>query len=470
MTDLDLAFTSASEVARRISSRDLSPVEIVENTLARIAEVNPDLNCFCFVYPEESLQLAREAEKAVIRGDDLGSLHGVPIAIKDLTPTAGKRTTLGSAAFEHNVPTVDATIVERLRAAGAIMVGKTTTPEFAHSSFTESPLWGITRNPWNLDRSPGGSSGGSGAAVASGCVPLAEGTDMGGSVRIPASWCGIVGLKPTHGRIPMDLLPSAWDDISHFGPLARTIDDACLFLRAAEGPSDRDPLSLPALGGLDRPFDGDLTGMRLALDLDLGCYYLNPQVEASVREAAALLESQRGGRRGGRHRLDRPDRRCLGPLLGGLHGRLLRRTCLTSTGSGWTRESSSSSRAATPCRRSTTSDSRSSGRHGGTTSPASTPTTTRCSARRCPSRRHRSAEYDEYSETDDGLFRSLDMTSQFNFFPRCPAISIPCGWTTDGLPIGLQAVVRRHRDDVALQIGRAMEVAKPWAQMRPTLV
>jgi Asp-tRNA(Asn)/Glu-tRNA(Gln) amidotransferase A subunit family amidase len=143
---------------------------------------------------------------------------------------------MGSYAFEHFVPEESALIVERLLGAGAIMVGKTTTPEFAYSSFTESPLWGVTRNPWDTDRTPGGSSGGSGAAVASGCVPLAEGTDMGGSVRIPAAWCGVVGLKPSYGRIPLDFLPTQFDTIHHFGPLARTVEDARLFLSVAEGP------------------------------------------------------------------------------------------------------------------------------------------------------------------------------------------------------------------------------------------
>ena len=180
MTDVDLCYTPATQLAKRIRSRDLSPVVLVKNALERIEAANARLNCFCFVYPDEALRKAREAEAAVMRGDALGPLHGVPIAIKDLTPTKGKRTTLGSRTHEHWVPERSALIVERFEAAGAILIGKTTTPEFAHASFTQIPLWGITRNPWDTQRTPGGSSGGSGAAVASGCVPLAEGTDMGG--------------------------------------------------------------------------------------------------------------------------------------------------------------------------------------------------------------------------------------------------------------------------------------------------
>ena len=156
MADLDLCFTSAGELARRIARRELSPVEAVANSLARIEEVNGALNCFCFVYPEEALARARQAEAAAMAGAPLGPLHGVPIAIKDFTPTAGKTTTLGSKVYRDNVPDEDAQIVKDLLAAGAIMVGKTTTPEFAHDGFTHSPLWGVTRNPWNPERTPGG--------------------------------------------------------------------------------------------------------------------------------------------------------------------------------------------------------------------------------------------------------------------------------------------------------------------------
>ena len=229
MADLDLCYTPATELGRIIRAKEISPVDIVKNSLERIEEVNPTLNCFCFTYPEEALEKARAAEQAVHSGN-ARPLEGIPLAIKDFTPTKGKRTTRGSKLLEDWVPDYSAVLVERLEAAGAIMVGKTATPEFAISSFTDSPLWGYTRNPWNTDRTTGGSSGGSGAAVASGCVPFAEGTDMGGSVRIPGALCGIVGHKPSLGRIPMDIIDTTFDNISHFGPLARTVSDAALFL------------------------------------------------------------------------------------------------------------------------------------------------------------------------------------------------------------------------------------------------
>ena len=261
----------------------------MRNSLERIEQVNPTLNCFCFVYPDEALERAGEADRAAAAGGELGPLHGVPIAIKDLTPTAGKTTTMGSYAFEHFVPDRNALIVDRLLGAGAIMVGKTTTPEFAYSSFTESPLWGITRNPWNPERTPGGSSGGAGAAVASGCVPLAEGSDMGGSIRIPAAWSGTVGLKPSFGRVPLDFLPTQFDTIQHVGPLARTIADARLFLACAQGPDERDIMSLAPALDLSGPLDDSAEGLRLALDVDLGHYAIDPEVEAATREAAAAL-------------------------------------------------------------------------------------------------------------------------------------------------------------------------------------
>ena len=286
-------------------------------------------------------ELAREAERAVARGDDVGPLHGVPIAIKDLTPTKGKRTTMGSYAFEHFVPEESALIVERLLGAGAIMVGKTTTPEFAYSSFTESPLWGVTRNPWDTDRTPGGSSGGSGAAVASGCVPLAEGTDMGGSVRIPAAWCGVVGLKPSYGRIPLDFLPTQFDTIHHFGPLARTVEDARLFLSVAEGPDERDIMSAVAAA---RPLGARSTdpveGLRLALDVDLGSLRDRSGGGEGRSERGSRARGCRSSRRGGRRRLAARHRRCLGRSLGRVPGRDLRRQARASFGSRWIRASS----------------------------------------------------------------------------------------------------------------------------------
>ena len=232
---------------------------------------------------------AREAEIAVMSGKPLGCAHGLPFGVKDVTPVAGEPMTRGSRMYEHYVPDTDALIVQRFRHSGAIVIGKTTTPEFAYSSFTQSPLWGVTLNPSDTSRTPGGSSGGSAAAVASACVPLAEGTDMGGSVRIPASFCNLVGLKPSLGRIPMDILPTVFDNISHFGPLARNIDDANLFMNIAGGPDERDIMSLPDKLPFPIPADKNIKGMKLGLSMDLGIYDVNPQVQQAAAEAADRL-------------------------------------------------------------------------------------------------------------------------------------------------------------------------------------
>jgi Asp-tRNA(Asn)/Glu-tRNA(Gln) amidotransferase A subunit family amidase len=445
-------------------------VELVAASLARIEDVNPRLNCFCFVYPDEAMELARAAERTIAGGGAVGPLHGVPIAIKDLTPTKGKRTTMGSYAFEDWVPEESALLVERLLGAGAIMVGKTTTPEFAYSSFTESPLWGITRNPWNPERTPGGSSGGSGAAVASGCVPLAEGTDMGGSVRIPAAWCGLVGLKPSFGRIPLDFLPTQFDTIQHFGPLARTVDDARFFVSVAQGPDERDVMSLAPALDLFRPVDASVEGLRLALDVDLGCYALAPEVEAAVRaaalalaEAGAVVEEVDLG-------WDREVADAWvahwGVYLAAIFGDQLARfrdkmdprvAALMDDGLAM---------GAVEFKRLEFVRTRA--------WKLLAPVLERFDALLCPTMSQVARPVDEddfvwYEDRGDGLYHGLDMTAQFNFVSQCPALNVPAGWSEEGLPIGLQIVARRYRDDEALRIGAVLERLRPWAERRPPI-
>jgi Asp-tRNA(Asn)/Glu-tRNA(Gln) amidotransferase A subunit family amidase len=469
MTDLELAFTPAVDLARMIATRTVSPVEVVSNALSRINEVNPKLNCFCFVWQDEALEAAHVAADAAARGEIVGPLHGVPVALKDTTPTAGHRTTLGSYTHENWVPDRDAYIVGALRRAGAIIVGKTTTPEFAHTLLTDSPLWGVTRNPWNLERTPGGSSGGSAAAVAAGCVPLAEGTDMGGSVRIPAAWCGIAGLKPGLGRIPMDTLPGLFDLMSHHGPLARTIDDIRLFLQVTQGPDDADILSVPCPLDLDSPVPPSVEGLRLALSIDLGLWAVDPAIETAVRAAAAALSAAGAvveevevsvTRKDEEVWVDlwsvfmatyyghlvetyaaKMDREVLqlierGNRLSAVHlkGLELERTEL------WRRLAPVlASHDALVCPTMSTGP-----------SPA--------------------AKADRPQDPPaDGRYHAADMTGVFNLVAPCPALSVPCGWDAQALPIGLQVVGRRWREDTVLRIGRAVEVAVPGALRRPPI-
>ena len=466
--DLDLCYTPATELARLIRAKKLSPVELTRNSLARIEAVNPALNCFCFVYPEEALAKAKAAETAVMRGQTLGPLHGVPFAIKDLTPTKGKRTTLGSKAYEHNLPDHDAPIVEALDGAGGIMVGKTTTPEFAYSGFTDSPLWGYTRNPWNPAKTAGGSSGGSGAAVAAGCVPVAEGSDMGGSVRIPASFCGIAGLKPSFGRIPFTILPSQFDQLSHFGPLARTVSDVALFLSVTQGPDERDIQSLKPALDVKIPVPADARGLRLALSIDLGYAWVHPEVEAAVRAAvAALVDAGAVVEEvdlGWDWRLNDLWVAHWGVYLASFFGHTLEThrdqldpnvVKLMELGLAMNAvEFKRIEFARTEQWRKLS------------------PILQRYDAMLCPTMAMTARDVDarnaEYGKLDaQGRYRGLDMTSVFNFVSPCPAFSVPCGVASDGLPIGLQIVGRRFDDLTALRIGAAVEAVMPWAARRP---
>jgi aspartyl-tRNA(Asn)/glutamyl-tRNA(Gln) amidotransferase subunit A len=285
MNKNDICFTSATDLARLVKNREISPVEIMEAIISRIEQYNVLINAFSDLCLDNALKAAQKAESDVVKNDSLGPLHGVPFSVKDLLITKDVRTTFGSYIFENNIPDEDAPCVHRLKKAGGILIGKTTTPEFGHKALTDSPLFGITRNPWNLERTPGGSSGGASAAVAAGLGPLAVGTDGGGSVRIPASCTGIIGLKPTLGRVPHPQSPDLFGNLSHIGPMTRTISDAALTLDVMAGPDIGDPHSY----GL---FKDDyqtviinkgsklLKGMKVAWSATLG----NTQVESEVLE------------------------------------------------------------------------------------------------------------------------------------------------------------------------------------------
>ncbi len=469
MSDLDLAYTPATVLARRIREKELSPVEVIENSLARIEEVNPALNGFCFVYPDEAVEKAMEAENAVMRGDDLGPLHGVPFAIKDLTPTKGKRTTCGSYIREHWVPDEDAIVVTNLLDAGGIMVGKTTTPEFAFSSFTDSPLWGITRNPWNPERTSGGSSGGSGVAAATGCVPLAEGSDMGGSVRIPAAMCGVVGLKGSFGRIPFEFLPSQFDSLSNHGPLARTVADAALFLKICQGPDERDPATLGTPIDVTVPPPDSVKGMRLALSVDFDHYRVDPDVAANVQKAAEALRDAGA-------EIEPVELGWTHDLYMGWydHWRVFHATFLGEYLDEWREKmhpelvtliEEGLALSAVDYKTCETEYSKA--------WATLRPVLERCDAMLCPTEALPAppvtAKESEFDGLDDeGRLLGLDMTMQFNAL-KLPAMSVPSGFSADGLPTGLQIVGRRFDDLTVLQVSAAFEKAMPWADKRPPI-
>ncbi len=282
MSDTDLLFTPAAKAAALIRDRKLSPVEYVDVVLKAIDRAQPKLNCFRVVMAEEARRDAKKAEEAVARGEKLGPLHGIPVSIKDLVDVKGVHTRHGSAIFEDNVAQADDVLVQRLRAVGAIVVGKATTPEFGVKGLTDGPSFGITRNPWNLDRTPGGSSGGGAAAVAAGLGPISLGTDGAGSIRGPASCSGLVGLKPTLGAVPADTTRDAFGNNVFAGPLSRTITDAAIMHSVLVGPSDKDPWSLsgPSQQPLSPKLAGrDLSGVRIGY-IELTA---NPRIAADVR-------------------------------------------------------------------------------------------------------------------------------------------------------------------------------------------
>ena len=290
MSEDAVVFAPACEVARAIRERRLSAVEVIDALLSRVEKVNPALNAYCLVLGEEAREMAQRAERAVAAHEKLGAMHGVPVAIKDITPTRGVRTTYGSRAFAGHIPEEDAILVARLRAAGAIIVGKTTTPEFGNKAVTDGPLLGRTNNPWRLSHTAGGSSGGSAAAVSAGLASLADGSDGAGSIRIPASCCGVVGLKPSFGRVPV-YPRNGYESISHHGPLARTVADVALMLSVIAGPDHRDPYGTPS-GGTDYLAAARATnidGWPVAFSEDLGLGPIEPQVAAVARTAAQTL-------------------------------------------------------------------------------------------------------------------------------------------------------------------------------------
>lgn len=262
----DLCLLSAAELRARIGRRELSPVEVTRAVLARIDRLQPELNCFITVCGEAALGESRRAEAALMRGGELGLLHGIPYTAKDLVDTAGVRTTYGSLLFRDNVPSEDAVAVARLRRHGAILVGKTTTPEFGTKGLTDAPLFGRTRNAWSARHSCGGSSGGAAVAVAAGLAPLAVATDGGGSTRIPASCNGVTGLKQSNGVIPHSQAADAFGNYTYVTPMTRTVMDTALMLQAMAGPDESDPWSI----GLPVPdylaaarAEGDLRGVRV---------------------------------------------------------------------------------------------------------------------------------------------------------------------------------------------------------------
>ncbi len=291
VADDDLCLRPAVELAALLRTGELSARELLAACLARVAELDPLLNAVVTLDAERAEQRARELDDALLRSGPVGPLHGLPCAHKDALPTAGLRTTWGSRLYADHVPAADAVLAARVRAAGGVRLGKTNVPEFACGSQTTNPVFGATRNPWDPARTAGGSSGGAAVALATGMTALADGSDMGGSLRNPASFCGVVGLRPTPGRVPALPARDAFLDLSVAGPLGRTVADTALLLSAVAGPDLRDPLALPEPGSVFAgPLDRDVRGVRVAWGGALGLPY-EPAVLEAFAAAWPAVES-----------------------------------------------------------------------------------------------------------------------------------------------------------------------------------
>ena len=291
MTTTNITFLTAVELARRIRARELSCVEVMQAHLSQIDRVNPKVNAIVTYHPDTALEGAKAADAALHRGDAVGALHGLPVAHKDLVDTAGVRTTYGSPIFADHIPQQDALIVERLKQAGAISVGKTNTPEFGAGSQTFNEVFGATLNPYDLTKTCGGSSGGAAVALACGMLPIADGSDLGGSLRNPSNFCNIVGFRTAIGRVPVWPSQTPWSALAVQGPMARTVQDTALMLSAIAGPDARCPVALTddgdAFNPLTHSLDRDFNGVRIAWSSDMGGLPVDPRI-------VSVIESQRG--------------------------------------------------------------------------------------------------------------------------------------------------------------------------------
>ena len=473
MSDRDLCFTPATELHRLYRQRKTSPLEVMRAVLERVDAVNPKLNAIVTLEREPALKAARTATAALKKGKKLGPLHGVPVTIKDLTHTKGIRTTWGSKVFEHNVPDEDSLIVERLKAAGAIILGKTNTPEFGAGGNTFNAVFGATRNPWNPALTCGGSSGGAAVALATGMGPIAQGSDTGGSLRTPAAFCGVVGFRTSPGLVPYYPKALGWDSIGVTGPMARTVADTALMLSVIAGPDDRSPISYdadtaafpravksPSIKGWHVAWTPDLSGL---IPVDGEVAQVAERATRVFRSLGAKVESAccdfseindivlgtRGLAMVANHAdklakwKDQMQKGLVWNIEQGLRltpeeiarAELLRtilwhrvRTFME------TRELLILPTVAVP------------------PFPVEQPYPTEINGK----------PLDNYTQW---FFLTYGIT-----LTGLPVISVPCGFTKSGLPVGLQIVGRRRQEVMVLRAAAAFEAAAPWADKIPPTV
>ncbi len=467
----DICTLSAVEMARRLHAKDLSAREVVSAHLEQIGRVNPKVNAIVTLVAEQALECARQADESLVRGDAVGPLHGLPIAHKDLQLTKGIRTTFGSPIFEDFVPMDDSLLVERITRAGAIVVGKTNTPEFGAGSQTFNPVFGATLNPYDPTKTCGGSSGGAAVALACGMLPIADGTDMGGSLRNPASFCNVVGLRPSPGRVPTWPAPTGWSTLGVEGPMARSVEDAALLLSAMAGRDRRSPIALADDGSrFAAPLGRDFKGVRIAWWKDLGGLPVDARVRRVVGAQRPVFESLGCSVEDAEPDFAGADDafktlRALAFLTGlgdivRKHRPLVKDTILWEIDRGGRLTAEQIGRAEL----------------------------TRTELY------HRMRQFMEryeffvlpvvqvppfdVTQPHVASIEGVEMTTYIDWMKSCyyvsilgnPAISVPCGFTPEGLPVGIQ-IVARHQDDWGLlQIAHAFEQAHGAQRRWPALV
>ncbi|MCB9431113.1 MAG: amidase [Ardenticatenaceae bacterium] len=466
----DLCFLPATELAQRIQRKELSAREVMAAHLAQIEKVNPHVNAIVTLLPEQAMAAAAAADEAQARGEPLGPLHGLPIAHKDLANTKGIRTTFGSPILKDNVPDFNDLIIDRLQGAGALTIGKTNTPEFGAGSQTFNRVFGATRNPYDLGKTCGGSSGGAAVSLATGMIPIADGSDMGGSLRNPANYCNIVGMRVSPGRVPDYPKLLGWGTLGVVGPMARTVSDVALLLTAIAGPDRRDPLSIQQPGSLfAQPLARDFRGTKVAWSLDLGELPVDGRVTAVLAsqrhiftdlglELAEKMPDWRGADEAFKVGRALSFAHSMAPLLEN-HRDQLKQTIIWNAESGLKLSALDYARA----------------------------------EEQRTALYHRVREFmEEYeylilpvsqvppfdiNQEFITEINGVQMETYIDWMKSCyyisatglPAVSVPCGFTDDGLPVGVQ-IVGRHQDDFGvLQLAYAFEQATQVWRRRPEI-
>ena len=465
-------FLTATKLAQMISRKEISALEVLQAHIEQIEAINPTVNAIVTYLPELALETARQADKKLMQGDEIGVLHGLPIAHKDLTDTKGIRTTYGSLTLKDNVPDVDALIITRLKNAGCVTLGKTNVPEFGAGSQTFNPVFGGTFNPYDLTKTCGGSSGGAAVALATGLIPIADGSDMGGSLRNPASFNNIVGFRPSPGRVPQYPKANGWANLSVDGPMARTVQDIALMMQAIAGYDDRSPIAIHQTASIfAQPLERDFKNSRIAWSPDLGELAVDPQVTSTIEKQLSVFTD-------------------LGCHVDNAHPDFRDAYDIFQTLRAWGFELSFSDRFAEHGEEQFKDTIRWNANKG---KQLTGPQISRTEVKRT----ELYYRVREFLQTYEFLLlpaaqvppfpidmpypteiNGQTMHTYVDWMMACgyitvtglPTISVPCGFTDDGLPIGLQIVGRPHADFEVLQLAYAFQEATLFYQQKPAIV